>query len=71
MELQKEVSSRNEKILVLVSSDDHYTTLGDLSTSASEKYLAGKTEVSGFTNLFAGQNVFDVLSGIVNRWGTT
>lgn len=69
-ELQKDLSARKEKFLVLISSDEQYAALVDLSTSAAEKYLAGKIEVTGFTNLFAGQNVFDVLSGIVNRWGT-
>ncbi len=69
-DLQKDVSARKEKFIALISSDDQHSALSDLSTTAAEKYLAGKTEMSGFTNLFAGQNVFDVLSGIVNRWGT-
>ncbi len=67
-ELQKEISTRKEKFLVLVSSDEKSGELADLSTSAMEKFIAGKVEVTGLKNLFAGQNVFEVLSGIVNRW---
>ena len=69
-ELQKEINARKENFLVLVSSDDMYGQLSNLSTSAAEKFLAGKVEISGFVNLFAGQNVLEILSGIVNRWGT-
>jgi hypothetical protein len=67
-ELQKEIHSRKEKFLVLISSDEMYGELSHISTLASEKFLAGKVEIPGFMNLFAGQNVYDVLSGIVNRW---
>jgi hypothetical protein len=67
-ELQKEIHSRKEKFLVLISTDEKYGELADVSTSASEKFLAGKIEIPGFMNLFAGQNVLEVLSGIVNRW---
>ncbi len=69
-ELQKEIDSRKEKFLVLISTDEQYGELAGVSTSASEKFLAGKTEIPGFLNLFAGQNVLEVLTGIVNRWGT-
>ncbi len=69
-ELKSVVSARKEKFVVLVSTDEAYADISDIPTTASEKYLAGKTEIQGYTNLFAGQNVFDVLSGIVNRWGT-
>ncbi len=68
-DLQKEINTRKEKFLVLISTDEMYGELSQLSTSASEKFLAGKVEIPGHVNLFAGQNVFEVLSGIVNRWG--
>ncbi len=63
------VANRKEKILVLVSADDQYESLKDMKTLASEKFLAGKMEISGFRNLFAGQNVLEVLNGIMERWG--
>jgi hypothetical protein len=66
---EKDVSLRKEKFLVLVSSDDHYAQMAGIQSSAVEKYIAGKVELPGFKNLFAGQNVHEVLSGIVDRWG--
>lgn len=68
-ELQTEINKRKEKFLVLISTDEMYGDLAQLSTPASEKFLAGKVEIPGFMNLFAGQNVYEILSGIVNRWG--
>lgn len=66
---EKEVAERKEKFLVLVAADEHYANMTGLKSAAVEKYLAGKTELDGYRNLFAGQNVYDVLSGIVGRWG--
>lgn len=60
---------RSEEILVLVSSDDQYESLKDIKTQAKEKFIAGKTEVTGFSNLYAGQNVLEVLTGLTERWG--
>ncbi len=68
-EFEKLVSVRDEEIFVLISSDDQYETLSHLTVKAKEKYLAGKSPMNGFSNLFAGQNVQDVLTGIVDRWG--
>lgn len=66
---KEDVALRQEKILVLVSADDMYPELTGIKTNASEKFIAGKTPAEGFQNLFAGQDVYEVLSGIVNRWG--
>lgn len=68
-EFRKLVSSRKEDLFVLISSDDQYEGFSDLGVAAREKFLAGKTELTGFTNLFAGQNVQEILTGIVDRWG--
>ncbi len=66
---QASVAHRPEKIVVLISTDEEYEALKNISLSAKEKYLAGKTEIPGFTNLFAGQNVLEILTGISERWG--
>lgn len=63
-----DVSARKEKFLVLVAADDQYASVASVKTNAAEKFIAGKTEVAGFANLFAGQNVYDVLLGITERW---
>ncbi|MFL5783140.1 MAG: methylmalonyl-CoA mutase family protein [Bacteriovoracaceae bacterium] len=68
-ELQKNISGRTEEFLVLVAADDQYQDIAGLETNAREKYLAGKTELPGYTNVYAGQNVLEVLNGIVERWG--
>ncbi len=68
-EFEKLSTSRSEEFFVLISSDDQYESLSSLPYKAKEKYLAGKTQMSGFTNLFTGQNVQDILTGIVERWG--
>jgi hypothetical protein len=68
-QLQKEISARNEDFLVLVASDEHYAEVADMQINAKEKYIAGKTEMKGMTNIFAGQDVLQVLGGIVERWG--
>lgn len=63
------LSKNDHEVLVLVASDEDYARLGEVKTSAAEKFLAGKQELPGFTNLYAGQDVFEILEGLVNRWG--
>lgn len=64
-----EIPSRKEKILVLVASDEAYGSLPEISTTATEKFVAGKIPVTGFENLFMGQDVAAVLQKLVSRWG--
>jgi hypothetical protein len=68
-EFEKLVSDRDEEFFVLISSDDQYESLSSLNVKAKEKYLAGKSQLNGFTSLYAGQNVLEVLTGITDRWG--
>lgn len=68
---KKEVSIRNEKIVVLCLSDNDHPLLHAININAREKFIAGKFEKIGFQNLFAGQNVYQVLEGIVERWSRT
>lgn len=60
---------RTEEIVVICSSDDGYGELGELEVKSSEKFVAGKVKVPGLDNIYAGQNVLEVLSRIVSKWG--
>ena len=70
-DFKKEVSIRNEKIVVLCLSDSDLPLLHSINVNAKEKFVAGKFEKIGFQNLFAGQNVYQVLEGLVERWSRT
>ncbi len=67
---QKNLQNQESKILVLCSSDELYPEIAPLvqGVKAGEKFIAGKVEVAGFKNLTAGQNVYDILSGLVQKW---
>ncbi len=61
------VNDVKEDIVVLCSLDDGYDGFNP-DIKASMKFIAGKIEKSGYKNLFAGQNVYDVLSEIVSKY---
>jgi hypothetical protein len=65
---EQELASRKEEIIVLCSSDENYPGL-NVKVNGEGKFIAGKFEMNGFQNLFAGQNVYEVLEKIVNKWG--
>ncbi len=69
---KKDLSSRNEEIIVLCASDKDYPELLDYVKDVKQevKFMAGKFEINGFKNLFAGQNIYQVLKEIANRWGS-
>lgn len=55
-------------VVVLCALDDDYTKiLPHLKTDAKFRFIAGKVEVEGYKNLFAGQNVYDVLANLVKE----
>ncbi|MGE3610032.1 MAG: methylmalonyl-CoA mutase family protein [Bacteriovoracaceae bacterium] len=57
-----------DDFLVLCASDDGYENLkNNLPEFSGEKFIAGKYELNGFKNLFAGQNVYSVLESIVQK----
>lgn len=64
---KKDLASRKEEIVVLCSQDDQYPNLMEASAlvKSNHKYIAGKVEVDGYKNLFAGQNVYEVLKNLV------
>lgn len=64
---KKDLGARKEEIIVLCSLDDHYPLLADATAlvKTNHKFIAGKVELSGFKNLFAGQNVYEVLHNLV------
>jgi hypothetical protein len=57
------------KILVLCAKDEDYP---DLALEAAKqdcfaKYIAGKVDIPGFEMIHAGQDVYKVLSHLVNK----
>jgi methylmalonyl-CoA mutase len=68
----QELKTRQEEIVVICSTDDEYALIApQLATlKQTEKFVAGKVSVPGFESLYAGQNVYQVLEGIVSRWGS-
>ncbi len=64
---RKNLSERMEEITVLCALDEDYLKLmpHSLTVNSPHKFIAGKFEVSGYKNLYAGQNVYEVLSELV------
>lgn len=60
-------SEIKEDIVVLCSLDDGYESFNP-EIKAGLKYIAGKVEKAGYKNLFAGQNVYEVLEEIVSKY---
>lgn len=56
-----------EDIFVLCASDEDYPQL-TLPEIKADKFIAGKFEMPGFQNLFAGQSVYEVLEKVVSKW---
>lgn len=67
---KKNLTSRKEEIIVLCALDDHYPEVAKAVSGlkASYKFIAGKFEMTGFTNLFAGQNVYEILEKLVSAY---
>ncbi len=65
--LKKDLATRREEIIVLCSLDEHYPTLQEIASQVNTPYrfIAGKYEMNSFQNLFAGQNVYEVLENLV------
>lgn len=70
-DFNKDLSSLKEDIVILCAQDDDYEKLKAAASSikAKSKFIAGKVEMEGFKNLFAGQNVYDVLNSVVETYG--
>lgn len=62
-----DLSSHTEEIIVLCAKDEDYIKFKTDSMKTQEKFVAGKVELPGFKNLFAGQDVYETLLGVVNR----
>lgn len=71
MDFEKDLSGLKEEIVILCASDDDYTKIEKpiQTLKVKNKFIAGKVELQGFKNLFAGQNVYDVLESVVNEFG--
>lgn len=57
-----------EEILIICAPDTDYEKLKNLKTQHELKFLAGKTQIDGFTNIFSGQDVPKVLETILVHW---
>jgi hypothetical protein len=67
---ERDLSRRKEEIIVLCALDDQYPNLNDVTQTikSEQKFIAGKFEMTGFKNLHAGQNVYEVLESIVTTF---
>lgn len=68
-DFKKNLEMRSEEIIVLCSTDDQYPGLHQELSPFQRRFqfVAGKVEVPGFKNLYAGQNVYEVLFDLVNN----
>lgn len=65
----QDLKQRQEEIIVICSTDEGYEKLQGLSVEAEEKFVAGKVSLPGFKNIHVGQNAYEVLSKIAQKWG--
>jgi hypothetical protein len=65
--LKKDLVTCGEEIIVLCSLDEYYPALQELASQVNTPYrfIAGKYEMNSFQNLFAGQNIYEVLENLV------
>ncbi len=64
------LNSRNESIITVCAADSDYPLIAEhfSAIKAPYRYIAGKKfQVDGFTNIFAGQDVYEVLENLVKR----
>ena len=68
---KKNLTLRDEEIIVLCASDEHYPTLKEAVPlmKTNNRFLAGKFEIESCKNLFVGQNIFENLQEIVKTFG--
>ncbi len=64
------LKNRSEEIIVLCALDDQYPLMEEAAAGIKTpyKYIAGKYSMPGLKNLFAGQNVYDVLHEIAQAF---
>ncbi len=68
---KKDLTLRDEEIMVLCASDEHYPMIKEAVPliNTKNRFLAGKYEVDSCKNLFVGQNIFENLQEIVKTFG--
>ncbi len=61
----------DKKILVLCAKDEDYAALADEAdkSGAIASFVAGKVEIANFQSIFAGQNIYQVLSELTKKLG--
>jgi Methylmalonyl-CoA mutase len=67
---KKNLLKRKEEIIVVCAADDHYPILSTVAREVNieHKYIAGKFEMASYKNLFAGQNVYEILLELVQAF---
>lgn len=65
-EFKANLSSHKADIVAFCALDDQYPLIQDIPVTAKYKFVAGKAEISGMKNLFAGQNIYETLQNLVN-----
>lgn len=63
------VLSQHQGITVLCAADEDYGAFDKVPFRSEDRYIAGKVPREGFTNLFMGQNVEELLRKLVGKWG--
>lgn len=69
-EFKNILASRKEDIIVLCSSDELYPEIAAIASKLpqNDKFLAGKFHLDGYQNIFAGQNIYEILEKIVTNY---
>lgn len=69
-EFKNSLDTRKEEIIVLCSSDELYPEIREIASGIrqKDKFIAGKFQLEGFQNIFAGQNIYEVLEKIVTTY---
>lgn len=62
------LETSTEEILVVCASDADADKVRDLNSAHAQRFLAGKSSVEGFQNIFSGQDVAELLAGVVAFW---
>jgi hypothetical protein len=62
---------KSADIIIACSTDEGYADVeADFKNlKAPFRYIAGKTQMDGFTSIFAGQDVYTILQEFVTKWG--
>lgn len=69
-DFKKNLLSCQEEIVAFCAADDQYSLIQDTAKLLSSKnqFVAGKVGIPGMKNLFAGQNIYEILQNLVEEF---